>query len=95
MGNNSKRNAPGETSWTLDKFPEQLHDEIKIRAAQEKMFIKDFVIKVMRAALAVPFVPTVIHSAHESGKEEVRRDPKQTDSSGTGKTIRGKIRKKT
>jgi hypothetical protein len=36
----------------------------------------------------------VLNSPHESGKEKVRRDPKQTDSGGTGKTIRGKTRQK-
>jgi hypothetical protein len=86
------KNAPGEMRVPpIDKFPAQLYRDVKSLAAQKGTSIKDIMIQALRYVLENDYVvkgKPIGELAHESGKEEVRRDPEQTDSSGTRKARR-------
>lgn len=46
------KNAPGEiTLPPMDKFPEQLHRDVKSRAAQKGISMKEFFVQSLRFAL--------------------------------------------
>ena len=69
MADKRSRNAPGEMSLVIDKFPQELHHRCKVRAAEQDVSLKDFTIKALQSALAEP----VLDSAHEGGQGTVRR----------------------
>jgi hypothetical protein len=94
---------PKTEDWNIRKFPLSLKRKCQGLAKEEKKTDPQWVAEKLCAALGFSreiYIDTVYKSApvidspNESGKEKVRPDSQQTNSSGTGKTIRGKTRKK-
>jgi hypothetical protein len=47
------KNAPGETTFPgIDKFPDKLHRDIKVLAAQKGITVKEVVIQALRLVLS-------------------------------------------
>jgi hypothetical protein len=69
------KNAPGEiTLPPIDKFPEQLHRDVKAGAAQKGISMKEFFLQALRFALKNDHVirgKAVVDSNNESGQKEV------------------------
>jgi hypothetical protein len=46
------KNAPGEMRLSpIDKFPEDLHQKVKVRAAQKRITFKSFLVQSLHYAL--------------------------------------------
>lgn len=71
------KNAPGEiTLPPIDKFPEQLHRDVKSGAAQKGISMKEFFVQSLRYALKNDHViqgKAVINSNNENGQGTIRR----------------------
>jgi hypothetical protein len=80
--------------WNIRPFDKDLRIACQTQASKEDMYDYEWVQNVLRDALDLPPATTVLDSTHESGKEEIRRDPEQADSNRTGKTRRRKARPK-
>jgi hypothetical protein len=87
----SKPNAgiPKANSWLVEDFPVDLRWRCRKAASHRQTPLKKFVQDVMRKAVE-EVEAEMLHSANEGREKEIRHDSQQTDSSGTGKTVRRK-----
>jgi hypothetical protein len=77
-------------NWMLEEFPEDLKQQCKERAVSQRQTLKTFVENALKQALGIDMV----NSANESRQTEVRRGPKQINSSASRKPLRSQARKK-